>query len=134
MYYFADIRGGIFDPFGTGFYGKAESLADAEIDAGLRLAVLQDQPQYADTIVYKVKEVVTYPVPFICGDGTDAIMLDVQYIVSGVAIGYDSTCAFCQGDPCAETSAPETLIGAYFSRNKGHDWGETCPCCSGQAL
>jgi hypothetical protein len=133
MYYFADIRGGRFEPFGTGFYGKATDLIDAMAKAEATLSNRQQftpNKVYDGTFVRAVREVVTYPVPFLCGDGSDQIMLDVVYIADGVAIGYDSTCAFCHGDPCAETSAPGTLIAAYFARNS---WAETCPCCSGRA-
>lgn len=67
-------------------------------------------------------------VPFL-GDGAEPdTVLDVIYIAE-YPRGEDGTCAYCHGDPCAETSGPETLIGAYFARNK---WAATCPNCDGR--
>lgn len=82
-----------------------------------------------------------FPVPFLCGDGFGEIMLDVVYIAD-FPRGYDSTCAFCHGDPYNEGEQstetrefktrpgepPETHIAAYFKRNPT---AETCPCCKG---
>jgi hypothetical protein len=72
---------------------------------------------------------VTYLVPFIVGDGRDPILLTVTYwaeFLRDVA----GLCAFCHGDPCAEYSGHDTLIGNYFARNSA--WAETCPCCDGR--
>lgn len=71
----------------------------------------------------------TYLVPYIIGDGTDPVLLSVIYIAE-FPIGPDNACAFCHGDPCAETSTPETLIGAYWLRNPR---AETCPLCDGRS-
>lgn len=69
----------------------------------------------------------TYLVPWI-GDGTDGVLLTVIYIAE-YPRGVDGTCAYCHGDPCAERSGPDSLIGAYFARNS---WASTCPCCEGR--
>jgi hypothetical protein len=68
-----------------------------------------------------------YLVPFL-GDGEDAVLLTVIYIAE-YPRGLDGTCAYCHGDPCAERSGPETLIGDFFLRN---GWAEACPCCDGR--
>lgn len=72
---------------------------------------------------------VLYPVPFFAGDGSGEIMLAVAYLAGGFPRGADGTCAFCDGDPCAEYSGPDTRIGAYFARNS---YASTCPCCDGR--
>lgn len=44
-------------------------------------------------------------------------------------------CAFCHGDPCAERSAPDTLISREYlcwRRWANHSDGFTCPCCQGR--
>jgi hypothetical protein len=68
----------------------------------------------------------TYLVPFL--DGVGEVMLTVIYIAE-YPRGVDGTCAFCHGDPCAERSGPDTLIGKYFAE---YSWAETCPCCAGK--
>lgn len=71
-----------------------------------------------------------YPVPFLCGDGSGEIMLEVSYIANGTPYGEAGrSCAFCHGDPCAENDNPEAEINKYFARN---EHPETCPCCSGR--
>lgn len=71
----------------------------------------------------------TYLVPFIAGDGTEEIMLTVVCIAE-YPRGVDDTCAYCHGDPCAERSAPGSLIAQYYARNGS--WAVTCPCCDGR--
>jgi hypothetical protein len=41
----------------------------------------------------------------------------------------EGTCAFCHGDPCAETSPPDSAIARYYRENPR---AETCPTCAGQ--
>lgn len=79
----------------------------------------------------------TYPVPFVIGDGSGDIMLDVKYITDGFARDADSCCAFCHGDPCAEYSPPESRIAQYHERHavdrvKYPGCYDTCPCCNGR--
>jgi hypothetical protein len=50
------------------------------------------------------------------------------YDVSEFPRGKDGTCAFCQGDPCADLG--EGLIALYFEANKS--WATTCPVCDGR--
>lgn len=69
-----------------------------------------------------------YVVPFYVGDGRGPILLTVTDW-SEFLRGPDNTCAFCHGDPCAQRSGPETLIGNYFARVS---WAQTCPCCEGR--
>lgn len=71
-----------------------------------------------------------YNVPFLPGDDSDEILLKVLYIAGGFPRDEDSRCAFCHGDPCAETSKKSSQIAKYFKRNKD---AETCPCCEGRA-
>ena len=72
-----------------------------------------------------------YSVPFLCGDGSGKIMLKVKYFAEFLRGGDKyGTCAFCEGDPCAENSPPDSRIAQFFKRNK---WAETCPCCRGRA-
>lgn len=65
------------------------------------------------------------------------VMLEVDHIADGYARGKDGTCAFCQGDPCAEDSPPESQIAQYFARNREY-WirsgarSVSCPCCDGR--
>lgn len=42
---------------------------------------------------------------------------------------YNHTCAFCQGDPCAEDSPPGSPIYEYFNDSDYNP--ETCPICHG---
>ena len=63
------------------------------------------------------------------GDGAEpTTVLDVSHIAE-YPRGADGMCAYCQGDPCAETSPPESLIAKYFAR---FDWVGACPCCDGR--
>jgi hypothetical protein len=71
-----------------------------------------------------------YPVPFYCGDGTDAIMLQVRYI-SDYPKGKSGLCAFCHGDPCAQNSPPDSEIAKYCARTKLAHM-RVCPCCRGR--
>jgi hypothetical protein len=46
-------------------------------------------------------------------------------------------CAFCHGDPCAERSAPDSLIAREYAAWRDCTWnskqdGFTCPCCQGR--
>lgn len=70
-----------------------------------------------------------YLVPFMNGE-RGPVLLTVTYF-SDFLRGPDGTCAYCHGDPCAERSGPETLIGDWFARYSA--WAETCPCCGGRA-
>lgn len=73
-----------------------------------------------------------FAIPFLPGDGSGAVLLQVRYAsFGGKLTGIDEwgTCPYCHGDPCAEDSGPETLIGGYFQRNK---YAETCPLCEGR--
>ena len=69
-----------------------------------------------------------YLVPFYPGDDRK-ILLTVS-VIAGFPRGLDGSCAFCHGDPCADYSGPETLIGNYAAR-LGRTF-ETCPCCAGR--
>lgn len=88
----------------------------------------------------------TYLVPFLAGDGTGEIMLTVTYIAGGFARDVNGECAFCHGDPLAETSPPESLIARYWAtanaRWDSYGWGVgspyrprdwSCPMCDGRA-
>ena len=66
-------------------------------------------------------------VPFYPGDGT-LIKLPVAYFAEFLRDGR-GWCAFCHADPCAEDSAPDSLIAQFFARNT---WARTCPCCDGR--
>lgn len=69
-------------------------------------------------------------VEFLTGNGTGGIMLPVSYIAD-FACGPDHrTCAFCQGDPCAEASPPDAPISLYFQASPN---AEACPFCLGRA-
>jgi len=68
-------------------------------------------------------------VPVYPGDGTETVV-DIICITADFPRGPDGTCAFCQGDPCAERSALDSAIGAYMARNS--TWAETCPMCLGR--
>lgn len=61
------------------------------------------------------------------GDGTE-VELEVDHI-SDFPRGADGTCAFCQGDPCAEQEPPGYRIASYYERNPR---AETCPMCDGR--
>jgi len=67
-------------------------------------------------------------VPFLCGDGTGEIMIEVKYIAGGVALDENSMCAFCHGDVCGENDE-DTPITRYMKQNK---FAEYCPCCEGR--
>lgn len=43
--------------------------------------------------------------------------------------GSDGLCALCHGDPCAETSAPDSLIAQLYRAEPGTS---TCPVCDGR--
>lgn len=66
-------------------------------------------------------------VEFLPGDGT-RVKVNVAYMAD-FPKDKRGTCAFCHGDPCSESSGPETRIGAFFQRNPS---AETCPMCSGR--
>lgn len=70
-----------------------------------------------------------YEVPFLCGDGSEKVMLKVLYIADGFPRDAASYCAFCHGDPGNEAKVKGNLIAAYFKRNPR---AETCPCCNGR--
>lgn len=70
-----------------------------------------------------------YLVPFYVGDGRGPILLTVTDFAEFLR-GPDNQCAFCHGDPCAERSGPETLIGNLYARTRR--WFGTCPCCNGR--
>lgn len=82
----------------------------------------------------------TYLVPFLPGNGTE-VMLTVTYI-SEFPRDVRGLCAFCHGDPCAETSPPESHIARYMAEREAtftsYDWGPdswpplTCPLCEGR--
>ena len=81
-----------------------------------------------------------FPVPFLTGDGSGPVMLYVSHI-SGYPRDADGSCAFCHGDPCAETSGPGTAIAQYFARGwqREQSYGcrrytlvSTCPLCDGR--
>lgn len=61
----------------------------------------------------------------------EEVWLDVIYHAEFLR-GPDGTCAFCHGDPCAERSAPDSLIAR--ERAVAPSWApfETCPCCLGR--
>jgi hypothetical protein len=64
-------------------------------------------------------------VRFVPGD----VLLPVAYVAEGFARNALGRCAFCNGDPCAEESAPDTPIAQYASL-RGAAF-ETCPFCRG---
>ena len=66
-------------------------------------------------------------VKFLPGDGT-TIMVEVAWI-SDFPKDKDGLCAFCHGDPCAESTGPESEIARFYQRNKRAD---TCPMCLGR--
>ena len=41
-------------------------------------------------------------------------------------------CAFCHGDPCGESSAPDSLIRREMAAHPPYAPFETCPCCLGR--
>lgn len=63
------------------------------------------------------------------GNGFEDVTLDVTYIAE-YARGPGSTCAFCHGDPCAESSGEETDIRKFLIKNV---YADTCPVCQGRA-
>lgn len=83
----------------------------------------------------------TYLVPFSPGNGRDVfpggtVMLIVTRIGGGIVRGVDGTCAFCHGDPCAETSPESSWIWRYMNlpMYPGSTYRpEVCPLCEGRA-
>jgi hypothetical protein len=72
-------------------------------------------------------------VAFLVGDGSGKIYLPVIYWAQ-FPRGIDGTCAFCNGDPCAEGDKPESEIAKYFERAKAAGRRpESCPICDGRA-
>lgn len=65
----------------------------------------------------------------VCGE-----MCEVTSVCGGYARGKDGLCAYCDGDPCAERSAPETRIYRYMKDENGkyRPGADTCPCCEGR--
>jgi len=64
---------------------------------------------------------------YLPGDGTE-VMVEVAFL-SDYPRGTNGRCAFCNGDPCAETSLAGTLIHDFYERNPK---AETCPMCDGK--
>ena len=81
----------------------------------------------------------TYLVPFIPGNGPDVfpggqVMLTVICIAE-FPRGVDGTCAFCHGDPCAETSPESSYIWRYMNLPMYPESPyrpQTCPLCDGR--
>ncbi len=67
-------------------------------------------------------------VKFCPGNGKK-YMLPVDAVYSN-GPQYNDACAFCQGDPCAESSGPETPIGEYMAGSETYK-PDTCPICHG---
>ena len=66
----------------------------------------------------------------------DEIWLDVRYFAEFLR-DVRGQCAFCHGDPCAERSAPDSLIAREYECWKNARWASdsgyfTCPCCQGR--
>jgi hypothetical protein len=67
-------------------------------------------------------------VEYLPGDGTKAF-IRVAYIAD-YPRDEDGLCAYCHGDPLAQSSAPNSFIAGYYVRNPR---AETCPLCDGRA-
>ena len=57
------------------------------------------------------------------------VFMEVTYFAEFLR-GPDGTCAFCHGDPCAESSPQDSFIARYMQEYKA--WAETCPVCDGR--
>jgi hypothetical protein len=66
-------------------------------------------------------------VRFLPGDGTET-EVDVA-IIAEFPRDDQWMCAFCHGDPCAESNDRSTAIAQYFDRNAQ---AQTCPMCDGR--
>jgi hypothetical protein len=66
-------------------------------------------------------------VKFYPGDGTHE-SIDVSYI-GAYAMNERGQCAYCNGDPGADSSGPDSRIAQYYKRNP-HAVG--CPLCRGE--
>lgn len=69
--------------------------------------------------------------PFYVGDGSDVVRLTVRLplAMGDFPRGLEWTCAYCEGDPCAERSGPFAPITLYYHRNPR---AVTCPMCAGR--
>lgn len=71
----------------------------------------------------------TTPIRFLGTALREDVVLDVSYIAV-FARDAEGLCAFCHGDPCAETSPPESLIAREMEA--GRTWLSACPNCDGR--
>lgn len=94
--------------------------------------VFRDPPDFGGNTMSDEKKQPNklYKIPFLGGGEPGGVMLEILYASNDMLVGANGLCAYCNGDPCAENSGPDTHIGAYFARNK---WADTCPCCKGSA-
>lgn len=82
-----------------------------------------------DRVVTAVLDQPTIPTRFlgtVIDDGE--VWLDVKYIAE-FARDAKGLCAFCHGDPCAESSPPDSLIAREL---EAATWRGACPCCEGR--
>jgi hypothetical protein len=75
-----------------------------------------------------------YPLVEFVPGGPDTYTLPVAYIADDFARGPDGTCAFCEGDPCAEDPASPERIHRYMAGNPEWPWWQPahCPFCKGR--
>jgi hypothetical protein len=124
--------------YGSGIYFKDVADLDEAISRAAEQLMerAERDPRWTDGYIQHAREIPTYPVPFLPGDGTDEVMLDVIYIAGDFARGYNGQCAYCEGDPWAETSGPDTRIWGYVNRAKEAAWRSNkdvaCPMCEGR--
>lgn len=74
-----------------------------------------------------------YPLIRFYGARTDReYLLPVAYITDDFARGPDGTCAFCEGDPCAEDPDSPERIHEYMEGEFSGSRPEHCPFCKGR--
>lgn len=81
----------------------------------------------------QLKAEVRYPLIRFYGARTDRdYLLPVSCIADDFARGPDGTCAFCEGDPCAEGPNANERIVEYMEGE--FDWSNPvhCPFCKGR--
>ena len=64
------------------------------------------------------------------GTGEDVVLLVAEW--AQYLRDVNGLCAFCHGDPCAESSPPDSLIARERACSPSYAPFETCPCCEGR--
>lgn len=62
-------------------------------------------------------------------DPNDGKTTELEYsFYAGFPRTANGVCAYCEGDPCAESGNADTRISAFYRMNP---WAQTCPMCFG---